>query len=151
MSAPPDRPLTRRELREAAAQRAAELRPAEEAAAPAADGAEHAEPETPPDEAVPDDGAPVAIDAAYAGQASITTLGTVGTGTWQANAVGVAYGGTGATTQAGARTNLGLGDMATQASSGGDPAEIAAAAAQAGYDVGPVRPAMDMLAGQARN
>lgn len=55
MSAPPDRPLTRRELREAAAQRAAELRPAEEAAAPAPDGAEHAEPEAPSDEAVPDE------------------------------------------------------------------------------------------------
>lgn len=38
-----------------------------------------------------------------------------------------------------------------QASKGGDPAEIAAAAAQAGYDVGPVRPAMDMLAGQTRD
>lgn len=37
-----------------------------------------------------------------------------------------------------------------QASRGGDPEEIAAAAALAGYDVSPVRPAMDMLAAQSR-
>lgn len=37
-----------------------------------------------------------------------------------------------------------------QASMGQDPDAIAAAAAEAGYDVSPVRPAMDMLAGQAR-
>lgn len=37
-----------------------------------------------------------------------------------------------------------------QAQGGRDPEEIAAAAATAGYDVSPVRPAMDMLAGQAR-
>lgn len=50
-----------------------------------------------------------AIDIAstYAGQTSIITLGTVGTGTWQGTAVGVLYGGTGATTASGARTNLG--------------------------------------------
>lgn len=47
------------------------------------------------------------ISSSYAGQASITTLGTVGTGTWQGTAVAVLYGGTGATTAAGARTNLG--------------------------------------------
>jgi len=44
----------------------------------------------------------------WPGASSITTLGTVGTGTWQASAVGVSYGGTGATTASGARTNLGL-------------------------------------------
>ena len=38
------------------------------------------------------------IDAAYVGQATITTLGTIATGTWQGTAVGVAYGGTGQTT-----------------------------------------------------
>lgn len=38
------------------------------------------------------------ISSAYVGQATITTLGTVGTGTWQGTAVGVAYGGTGQTT-----------------------------------------------------
>jgi hypothetical protein len=49
----------------------------------------------------------VDIAATYAGQTSLTTLGTVGTGTWQGTAVGVAYGGTGATTAAAARTALG--------------------------------------------
>lgn len=38
-----------------------------------------------------------------------------------------------------------------QASMGQDPDTIAAAAAAAGYDVGPVRPAMDMLAAQSRS
>lgn len=37
-----------------------------------------------------------------------------------------------------------------QAQAGRDPDEIAAAAATAGYDVAPVRPAMDMLAARAR-
>lgn len=37
-----------------------------------------------------------------------------------------------------------------QASLGEDPDAIAAAAAGAGYDIGPVRPAMEMLAEQAR-
>lgn len=35
------------------------------------------------------------IDSAYVGQSSITTLGTVTTGTWNATAIGVTYGGTG--------------------------------------------------------
>ena len=39
----------------------------------------------------------VDIDASYVGQTSITTLGTVTTGTWNATAVTVPYGGTGAT------------------------------------------------------
>ena len=34
----------------------------------------------------------------YAGQATITTVGTLTAGTWNANTIGVAYGGTGATT-----------------------------------------------------
>ena len=38
----------------------------------------------------------------WAGSANITTVGTVGTGTWQASAVGIGYGGTGATTKAAA-------------------------------------------------
>jgi len=50
----------------------------------------------------------VQISATYAGQSSITTLGTVTTGTWNATAIAVAYGGTGATDAATARTNLGL-------------------------------------------
>ncbi|MCM8710547.1 hypothetical protein M2651_05840 [Clostridium sp. SYSU_GA19001] len=47
------------------------------------------------------------IASTYVGQTSITTLGTITTGTWQGTAIGVAYGGTGATTASGARTNLG--------------------------------------------
>jgi hypothetical protein len=47
------------------------------------------------------------ISAAYLGQASITTVGTITTGTWTGTAVAVANGGTGATTAAAARTNLG--------------------------------------------
>lgn len=38
------------------------------------------------------------ISASYIGQTSLTTLGTIGTGTWQGTAVGAAYGGTGQTT-----------------------------------------------------
>lgn len=69
---------------------------------------------------------PIAIDAAQitsgtintariSGQyTGITGVGTLTAGTWNATAVAVAYGGTGATTAAGARTNLGLGTMATQ-------------------------------------
>jgi len=37
------------------------------------------------------------IDANYAGQTSITTLGTIGQGVWQGDAIGVQYGGTGLT------------------------------------------------------
>jgi len=48
----------------------------------------------------------VDISAAYVGQSSITTLGTIGTGTWQGTAVGTLYGGTGATSISSARTNL---------------------------------------------
>jgi hypothetical protein len=48
----------------------------------------------------------ITISATYVGQSSITTLGTIGTGTWQGTAVGIAYGGTGATTASGARSNL---------------------------------------------
>lgn len=43
----------------------------------------------------------VDIASNYVGQTSITTLGTVGTGTWQGTTVAVAYGGTGATTATG--------------------------------------------------
>jgi hypothetical protein len=39
----------------------------------------------------------VDISSAYIGQNSITTLGTIGTGTWQGTAVGATYGGTGQT------------------------------------------------------
>jgi len=39
---------------------------------------------------------------------SLTSVGTIATGTWQGTAVGISYGGTGATDAATARTNLGL-------------------------------------------
>ena len=38
----------------------------------------------------------VRIDAAYVGQTSLTTLGTITTGTWNGSIIGLAYGGTGA-------------------------------------------------------
>jgi hypothetical protein len=47
------------------------------------------------------------IASTYVGQSTITTLGTIATGVWNGTAVAVAYGGTGATTAADARTNLG--------------------------------------------
>ena len=51
-----------------------------------------------------------AIDIAstYVGQSSITTLGTITTGIWNGTDVAVADGGTGASTAATARTNLGI-------------------------------------------
>jgi hypothetical protein len=54
-------------------------------------------------------GPQIDIAANYAGQTSITTLGTVTSGTWNGTPVPVAYGGTGATTAAQARINLGIG------------------------------------------
>ena len=50
----------------------------------------------------------VDIASTYIGQSTITTLGTVTTGTWSSTAIAVANGGSGATDAAGARTNLGL-------------------------------------------
>lgn len=47
------------------------------------------------------------IASTYVGQSSITTLGTVTTGTWSASTIAVNKGGTGATDAAGARANLG--------------------------------------------
>ena len=41
------------------------------------------------------------ISASYVGQSSITTLGTIATGVWHGTAVGLTYGGTGATTAQG--------------------------------------------------
>lgn len=48
----------------------------------------------------------VDIAATYAGQTSITTLGTITTGTWNGTDVAVTAGGTGASTASDARTNL---------------------------------------------
>ena len=49
---------------------------------------------------------PSRISGSYTG---ITGVGTLTTGTWDATPIAVLYGGTGATTASGARTNLGLG------------------------------------------
>lgn len=46
------------------------------------------------------------IASTYAGQTSITTLGTVSAGTWEATNVAVSYGGTGGSTASDARENL---------------------------------------------
>lgn len=48
----------------------------------------------------------IQISPSYVGQTSITTLGTIGTGTWQGTAIAVANGGTGASSAATARSNL---------------------------------------------
>jgi hypothetical protein len=48
----------------------------------------------------------VDIASTYAGQSSITTLGTITTGVWNGTDVAVADGGTGSGTASGARTNL---------------------------------------------
>jgi hypothetical protein len=50
----------------------------------------------------------VDIASTYEGQNTITTLGTITSGTWTGTAIAVANGGTGATTAASARTNLGI-------------------------------------------
>lgn len=47
------------------------------------------------------------ISATWAGQTSITTLGTIATGVWEATDVAVLHGGTGASDAPTARTNLG--------------------------------------------
>lgn len=46
------------------------------------------------------------IASTYVGQSSITTVGTISAGTWEATDVAVAHGGTNASTESGARTNL---------------------------------------------
>lgn len=48
----------------------------------------------------------IGISPNYAGQSSITTLGTITNGRWQGTPVDIAYGGTGASSAAQARTNL---------------------------------------------
>jgi len=48
-----------------------------------------------------------------ASQTQVTAVGTITTGVWSATDVAVAAGGTGSGTAAGARTNLGLGSLAT--------------------------------------
>ncbi len=50
----------------------------------------------------------ITIAATYVGQTSITTLGTITTGAWDGTDIPLTAGGTGASTAADARTNLGL-------------------------------------------
>lgn len=59
-------------------------------------------------------GAGIDIAANYAGQASITTLGTISTGVWNATEIPVEKGGTGATSIEAARINLGIAQQVTQ-------------------------------------
>ncbi len=56
------------------------------------------------------------INASWTGQNTITTLGTLTTGTWNASTIGVAYGGTGATTLTGYVKGNGTGAMTASAS-----------------------------------
>jgi hypothetical protein len=53
-------------------------------------------------------GTQIDIAATYVGQTSLTTVGTVTTGAWNATSVGVAFGGTGAGSASGAKANLGF-------------------------------------------
>jgi hypothetical protein len=55
----------------------------------------------------------VDISTNYAGQSTITTVGTIGAGNWQGSAIAVANGGTGAATATGARTTLGAAGVAS--------------------------------------
>lgn len=50
------------------------------------------------------------IASTYAGQTSITTLGTIGTGTWKGTKIGVAYGGTGVDASSAANGQLLIGN-----------------------------------------
>ena len=54
------------------------------------------------------------LSETFPGSSYVTILGTVATGVWNASLISVSYGGTGASTASGARTNLGLGTLATQ-------------------------------------
>jgi hypothetical protein len=78
------------------------------------------------------------IASTYAGQSTITTLGTITTGVWGSGAtdIAVASGGTGASTAADARTNLGIktsvGTATTSTSSLARVAKQACAASAAG-------------------
>lgn len=66
----------------------------------------------------------VDIASTYVGQTSITTLGTISTGTWNGTTIAVANGGTGSTTAAGARTNLGATTVGANLFTLADPSAI---------------------------
>ena len=53
----------------------------------------------------------------WVGSTNLATVGTITSGAWNGVAIPLAYGGTGSATAAGARVALGLGTLATQASS----------------------------------
>lgn len=55
------------------------------------------------------------IDESFSGQTSIDTVGTITTGTWNGTDIAVADGGTGSSTAAGARANLGATTKYTEA------------------------------------
>jgi phage-related tail fiber protein len=59
-------------------------------------------------------GTGIDIAAGYVGQSSITTVGTVATGTWSATEIAIGKGGTGATSAAQARLNLGVAEEVSQ-------------------------------------
>jgi hypothetical protein len=64
------------------------------------------------------------ISPDYVGQATITTLGTVTTGTWTASTIAVNHGGTGATTPLQARINLGATTKYAATLAGGATSEV---------------------------
>ena len=64
----------------------------------------------------------VDIASTYLGQSSITTLGTITTGVWNGTDIAVTDGGTGASTAAGAKTNLGF--MTRYATTFGDGSAV---------------------------
>lgn len=81
------------------------------------------------------------IASTYVGQTSLTTLGTITTGTWNGTAISLTYGGTGASSASGARTNLGLGTISTQDSdsiaiTGGTITGITSLTAGGNIDIG---------------
>ena len=65
------------------------------------------------------------IDSTYVGQNTITTVGTITTGTWNGTDIAVADGGTGASDAAGAKTNLGF--MTRYAANVGNNSDVAIA------------------------
>jgi hypothetical protein len=67
----------------------------------------------------------VSIDTAWPGQTAIVTVGTITTGTWSATTIALNKGGTGSTTAAGARTNLGAAGVYTALVGDGSSTSIA--------------------------